>query len=360
MTAHGLGHLTRSCQIASALCELAPSVDLEFWTAIDRDRVAADFRGPFRHRSASYEPGTAQRSCFELDVARTVDLYRAVLDQRESALAEERAAIRQSGCDALICDVPGVAVRAASDLGVPAILVSNFTWDWILEPILRGTPAEEMVDRLRDEYRRARHHIVLPFGPGGSVCPSNEPGPLVSRRAELSAEEVFRRLAMDRDRRRPVALVCPGGWDPEGWGWIRADTRGFDRIVVGDLPIELGPRDRSLPHALPSPLRFPDLVAASDVVLAKPGYGIASECVTHRTPLVTIDRPGFRETDTLRQALARYGPSGVMSLEDFFHGRWTHVLEEVLGAASRWSPNDADGADRRIATRILEILGWDG
>lgn len=63
------------------------------------------------------------------------------------------------------------------------------------------------------------------------------------------------------------------------------------------------------------------LVNTADEILAKPGYGIAAERVTHRKPLVTIDRPGFRETGCFRDDLAKLGPRTALSLEDFVEGR---------------------------------------
>ena len=356
ITAHGLGHLTRACQLANALAEIEPTLEFHFWTDFPPDRIASELKMAFHHRPIAYEPGTAQRSCFELDSDQTVRDYQAYISRREECLGVEREALQSIQCDAVICDVPALLVRAASQASIPAIAVSNFTWDWILEPILEGTPAEPALGLLRDDYRSGVHHIRLPFGPSHSPFPSSEKGTMISRRAELSPAEVKTRLGLQRKEGNPLVLVCPGGWDPEGWQPIHTDTTDFDLILVGNLPVNCRAGDLNLPHNLPAPIRFPDLVNAADVVLAKPGYGITSECVVHRTPLVTIDRPGFRETEILRQDLAKLGRSGEISLSDFFDGRWSPVLEQVLASSESWAPLP-DRPDRLVAQQVLSVLG---
>lgn len=357
ISAHGLGHLTRACQLANALGEIDPTLEFHFWTDFPRDRIASDLKIAFQYRRIAYEPGTAQQNCFELDFAQTVREYQGYLSRREDRLIVERKALQTVQCDAVICDVPALLVRAASEAGIPAVAVSNFTWDWILEPILEGTPAESALELLRDDYRTGAHHIRLPFGPSHSPFPSSEKGTLISRRAELSPAEVKTLLGLRSGRRKPLALVCPGGWDPDGWRTIQPNTSAFDLVLVGNLPVRCREGDLSLLHALPAPVRFPDLVNAADVVLAKPGYGIASECVAHRKPLVTIDRPGFRETDLLRRDLVELGPCTEISLDGFFNGDWQGPLQDALDCSTPWAPLP-ERPDLEMASRVLSSLGW--
>lgn len=357
ITAHGLGHLTRTVQLANRLFAADQSLEFHFWTDIPQQRLASELVMPFHYRRVAYEPGTSQKNCFELDVNQTVREYKAFAERADSMLANEIDALRAVQCDAIVSDAPAILVRAAAVLGIRAIAVCNFTWDWILEPILVDTPAEPMLGWLEESYASGFHHLRLPFGPNTSPFPSAERAPLISRRSDADPEEVARRLDLERGWDRPIALVCPGGWDPEGWERIRPDTRDFQLVLVGDLPVESGRGDLSLPHELEAGLSFPDLVAVADVVLAKPGYGIASECVAHRTPLVTIDRPDFRETDLLRRDLARLGPCGEMTLIEFFEGRWANALGEALDSSTPWAASPSVGRpDDEVAQLLLKAL----
>ena len=54
-----------------------------------------------------------------------------------------------------------------------------------------------------------------------------------------------------------------------------------------------------------SGLRYEDLVAAVDVVVTKPGYGIISECVANDTALLYTSRGDFVEYDVLVREMPR-------------------------------------------------------
>ena len=178
----------------------------------------------------------------------------------------------------------------------------------------------------------------------------------MSRRASLEPMQLRDRLGLPKREDRALVVVCPGGWHPEGWTPIHvAGCAGYRFVTVGDLPITADAPLLGLPHALPEGVGFPDLVAAADLVLAKPGYGIASECVTHRSALVSIERPDFRETPLLLEDFAEMGPSSEISLEDFFVGRWEAALDRARESQTPWRPVPEDGA-RAVAERIAELM----
>jgi L-arabinokinase len=125
--------------------------------------------------------------------------------------------------------------------------------------------------------------------------------------------------------------------------------------LVGDLPITADSPHTHLPHSLLPGLTFPDLVNAADAVIAKPGYGIASECVLHHTPMIAIERPDFRETPVLMQQLANLGPCAHMPLNDFFAGNWASYTERVLTDDTPWTSIPVNGAEK-IALKLGEVF----
>jgi L-arabinokinase len=101
--------------------------------------------------------------------------------------------------------------------------------------------------------------------------------------------------------------------------------------------------------------RYEDLVAASDVVITKPGYGILSECASTGTAMLYTSRGRFREYDVLVDALARMVRSRFIAQDDLFAGRWREALEGVLEQPDPALVLPADGADV-AAGRILQAL----
>lgn len=358
LTSHGLGHLTRSLAVGRELRALHPQVELAVATTVPEARVARDLPPPFRLRHVDYEPGTVQRSCFELDVAATRRAYERFLAERPDRLRAEIEFLREAGIGAVVSDVPALPVRAAAAVGIPAIGLANFTWDWILEPLFAGSALSHVPELLASDYAEGTAHLVLPFGPDASPFPLAEPAPLVSRSARLDAGSLRERLGLPREEAAPLVVVCPGGWEADGWSEIRIrGCEGLRFVTVGDLPVvATGAPLLALSHDLVPGVEFPDLVAAASAVVAKPGYGIASECAVHGTALVAIERPGFRETPVLVDAFRKRGRLAELSLADFFAGRWEEALGEVLAARRpEHVPPRQDGAGR-VARRLVELL----
>ena len=352
VTSHGFGHLTRCLAILRSLNRLAPSCSLFVSTTADTDWLRRQFDFPVQWRHQDYEPGALQRNCFEVDVPTTLDAYRTFREQYANRLERELAFLRSHSFVGVISDIPALPVQAANEVGIPAIGISNFTWDWILEPWCDDEDAS-IVSDLTAAYATGALHLRLPFGPAYSPFQDHEPAPLVSRRATKSSHEVRRALSLPEGR---VALVCPGGWSGEEWPHIHARPGDFHLVTVGDLPVSSDTFCLKLPHQLPSGLTLPDLVACSNVVLGKPGYGLASECVTHHVPFAMIERPNFRETPCLMQEMAKAGRCSTSTLTQFFSGDWEPILEEALTGGSEWMDMPADPS-QIIAQRVLDLFG---
>ena len=114
-------------------------------------------------------------------------------------------------------------VGAAGRLGIPAIGVSNFTWDWILKPWC-GPDERHLVDALRSDYAAGTLQLCLPLGPDQSSFPDYKPAPLLARKARLPRDTIRERLELGA---APVALVCLGGWDVDQLPSIHAQTGRF-------------------------------------------------------------------------------------------------------------------------------------
>ena len=102
-------------------------------------------------------------------------------------------------------------------------------------------------------------------------------------------------------------------------------------------------------------LRYEDLVAAVDVVVTKPGYGIISECVANDTAVLYTSRGRFVEYDVLVAAMPRFLRCGYIDHTDLFAGRWGQALDRLLAAPAppeRPATNGAEVAARMILERV--------
>ena len=153
--------------------------------------------------------------------------------------------------------------------------------------------------------------------------------PFIARRSVRDPEETRRVLGVSDGR--PLVLASFGGYGLQ---------LPYDVIAQsGRLTVVTPPREA--PHGL----SYQDLVAAADVVVSKPGYGIISECVANDTALLYTSRGHFVEYDVLTAAMpavlrCRYIPQG-----DLLAGRWADHVEALLQQPPPPERSRVDGSE---------------
>jgi hypothetical protein len=360
LTSHGYGHATRTLAVLKSLVERQPGLDITVSATVPASLFEGELGETLLLRHQVYEPGTIQKNCFEVDLEGTRDAYREHLARRKGLIAAEKEFLAAGKFDGLLVDVPAIPLAAASGLKIPAAALWNFTWDWILEPLLQPgdvePPLARLPEQLREDYHAAGLHLRLPFSSPRNDLPGVESAPLVSRRARRTREATHRILGLASDDHRPLVLLAMGGWSCGEWRSIKVQgCSDFRFLVVGDVPVVSASEVRRLPAELSPDLRFSDLVAASDAVLSKPGYGIASECVTHHVPLLGVERRGFREAPELAREMQEFGPFHEISLDDFFAGAWEAPLGRLISDRRGWRETPSDGA-QQVADRLLRYF----
>jgi hypothetical protein len=144
-----------------------------------------------------------------------------------------------------------------------------------------------------------------------------------------------------------VALVSFGGLGLPG---LRPGALEEDPEVRYVFPSELA-EDRLSAAGV----RYPDVVAAADVVVTKPGYGIVTDAIAGGTRLVYCDRGDFPEYPILVREMAPWVASVYLPSAELREGR---IREPVRRALSLPIPPPPDlGGGDRAARRVLELLG---
>jgi L-arabinokinase len=171
--------------------------------------------------------------------------------------------------------------------------------------------------------------------------------PLVARSSERGRDEARRVLGLSPDER--VVLPSFGGaglrlpyeaittncectlliTDPDG----APISGGHPRLRVA------GERERT---ALG--LRYEDLVAAADIVVSKPGYGIVSECVGNATALLFSSRARFAEEDLFRGEMPRVLRCEYIEPERLKAGDWKASIRSLLDRPAPAETMRTDGA----------------
>ena len=304
------------------------------------------------------DTGATQIDSLTLDVDATARAAAAFYADFDRRIADESLVLESVGAAAVVGDVPPLAFAAAAWAGVPSVAIANFTWGWIYEAYPSFADlAPHVLDTIRAAYGATTLALRLPLRGGFDWMPTAIDLPLVARRATHTRAEARRRLALEDTTR--VALASFGG---HGFPLPLDDIAARNALVI----LQSEPREqasdatRGLVRNLDRDalaacgLGYEDLVAAADVVVTKPGYGIASECIANGTPLLYTSRGDFPEYDALVDEMPRYLRCRHISREDLVNGRWADAIEALVAQPPPPERLPLTGADI-AATHILRL-----
>ncbi len=340
ISGHGFGHATRMAAVIGALAEHAPDLRVSIVSTAPEWLFRLNLSVPFRFRPRALDVGVVQRDSIRLDAPGTLAAYARVLERQDALIEGEAAALQRESVDLVIADIPPAAFPIARRAGIPGVGIGNFSWDWIYAEYVRSQPAYGyLLAAIRENYGQANLFLRLPFHGPCDAFPVVRDIPLVARRSHRSRQEIRSRMGMSETR--PVILLSFGGFDLAG---LDFDAVGrLDEYLF--LTTQAPPRPvRNVRVVAPDGLRYEDLVAQADVVITKPGYGIVSDCLANRTPVLYTSRGEFAEYARLVEGLERFGVCRFITNEDLLSGNWGGALAALLQQPSRWPELSMNGA----------------
>lgn len=348
ITAHGYGHAVRSCDILNALCTAYPQVPVEVVSTISadffRNRISSD---AMTYRSASFDVGMVQLDSVRVDVDATLERLLDLSNRWDALLAEECRHLDQCDARLVVSDIPSLPLEAAALTGRPGIAIGNFAWNWIYTPFADRAPGwGPLIDRFERGYQSARLLLRLPFAEPMRVFPEHRNLPLVARPGEPCREAMARHTGADPERIWVLLSFTSLDWDATALARIEAlDNYAFFTV----RPLEW--TGRNLFAVDREEIPFARALASVDLVVTKPGYGIVSECIVNRKPMVYVDREDFIEYPILEAAIQRHLAHAHIPSADLYAGRLAAALEGAQAAP--WPDDELSVGGDTLAAEIL-------
>ena len=359
ISGHGFGHASREVEIIHAVAARRPDVRIVIRSAVSPSLLHRTLKVPFELRPGPCDTGIVQASSVSHDDEATVREAIGYYEHFDEHIATESRHLEHDHVSLIVADVAPVACEVAARLGVPGVVISNFTWDWIYEthPGMSAA-APWIVPRIRRAYQLAAQALELPFAGGQEIFGRVTRIPLVARRPTRSRAET--RAYFGIAPGKPAALLSFGGYGLPDLDLTAIDARGEWTFVTTDRSSSGGPsnvadlvfvEERAF---IDSGFRYEDLVASVDAVVTKPGYGIIAECIVSGTAMLYTSRGDFREYDLLVRKMPRFLRSRFISQQDLFAGTLRSGLNALLAQPGPPEQMAADGAD--VAAGILTSL----
>jgi L-arabinokinase len=362
ISSHGLGHASRAIEVIHAIAALRPRSRFLVRSAVPSWFLETSLRVGAALECLDTDTGVTQIDSLRLDETDTARRAARFYAEFTARVDEEASRLRRVEAQVVVADIPPLAFAAADRAGVPSVAIGNFTWDWIYEGYAGFEQAAPgVVATIRSAYARATCSLRLPFHGGFDAAPDTVTDiPLIARRSERGRDGT--RHSLELGPTELVVLASFGGYGL-GLSYDRvAASCPFTMLTTGDdapdsrgADARRGVRRLTRPQMAGLGLRYPDLVAASDVVVSKPGYGIVSECIANGAALLYTSRGRFREHEVFVSEMPRVLRCRYIPQDDLLAGRWTEPIDALLRSAPPPERLGIDGA--RAAAEAVIALG---
>lgn len=341
VSAHGFGHAARSTAVMAAIQRRSPEVHFHIFTQAPAWFFADSLAGPHTCHPMETDVGLVQRSPLEEDLGQTLVRLDALFPLTADRLAGCCRQVAAQNCRLVICDIAALGIAVAKELGLPSILVENFTWDWIYASYPHAPPELQAHARYQAElyaqasYRIQAEPVCRPLTVDLTVPP-------VCRQSRVPRAQTRQQLGLAQET--PLVLVTMGG-TPATYTFLnRLGQLKEVCFLLPGLGQTLVHEGNRIKMPARSEFRHPDLIAAADAVVGKVGYSTLAEIYHAGTPFGFVQRPDFPESPPLADYIRTEMASLEIAPRDFEEGRWISMLKPLL-ALPRNSPRSPNGAE---------------
>lgn len=327
ISGHGLGHLSQAAPVLNALRILSPELELSIWSGLGVDALHARIEGPFEHRHAAADVGLIMHDAMRIDLAASHAAYQTFHVDWQHRVEQEAVWLEARGFDCVFSDVAYLPLAAAARAGIASLALCSLNWSDIAQAYLAHLPGmTAILQEIGAAYASAGVFLQpTPSMPMPQLPRLARIAPIAAR-GQNRKQALIAKLALPNDCK--LALIGFGGVAYRGKGrlpkiadviWLTPDDWSSNSDALRPDVISFGRAG----------LPFLDLLASSDVLITKVGYGSFVEAVAHAVPVLFMNRPDWPETPFLADWLNENGNAGVIEEESLISDRLEAQLLEL-------------------------------
>ncbi|WP_372880817.1 hypothetical protein [Psychromonas sp.] len=333
ITAHGFGHGAISCAVINKIKQNYPESKITVLSLLPMTYLSSRIKGEYKLIPLGNDFGMLMHSPIEVDRKASALKYLALYNNWDQAVEQEKQILQAIKPDCLISNISPISLAAAISLKIPTASVAPFNWAQIyqaycldpLEP--EKNLAKSIFDKMASIYQRVNFIYKplpsVPFNPADEIQ--------IASICDVPAQSSLRLLHKLPSSVKKIGLIALGGlpmqldlknWPRiEGWHWLvdqQEDQLRGDMSQLSQLEMP-----------------FLELLANSDLILTKPGYGtyceIAVLAAHQKVRVITLERPDWPETPFLNAFLRSRVPLAEVSISQLKRAILRGIIEQLEG-----------------------------
>jgi len=350
LSAHGFGHLAQTAPVLRALRARRADLALVIRSALPEAVIAGRVGQAFEYIGDAADTGFLMHDSVRIDPEASLAAWGAFHQDWSARVEREAARFLELGVDAVLANAAYLPLAAARRAGIPGIGLCSLNWADLYAHYFGDRPeCAKLLAETRAAYADADLFMrPTPAMPMPGLARTISIGPIAARgRPQGAALRI--RLGLAPGTR--LVLLGLGG-------------------VMHRLPVEDWPRIEGVawltpdawrahhPDARPfgaAGLEFIDLLASSDALLTKPGYGSFVEAAAHGVAVLCLPRPDWPESPYLIDWLRAHGRLAMLTPHAVQRGELGQALATLWATPAPPVP-EVTGAGE-AAAQILALAG---
>lgn len=343
---HGFGHISQSAPVIDELIKRMPGLRLTVRSGAPGNILRSRFESAFEHVNESFDFGIVMNNAIEVNASATAEKYAAFHRDWEKRVEAEASRLASLSPDLVVCNVPYLTLAAASRAGIASVAFCSLNWaDLYRHYCSEAEGSEIILNEIQAAYGSATAFLKIePCMPMPDLVSARSVGP-VARLGRDRRAEIKNRLGLREDER--IGLVSMGGmpYSIDFESWPRFEKMRW--LVPGAVnhPDMISFNSLGLP--------FFDLIASSDIMVTKPGYGSFVEAAMAGASVLFLSRGDWPEQSYLTAWLAKHARCMEVSRNEIETGDIGQKLERLLSMPVILRPAATGNAE---AAEFLESL----
>lgn len=274
--------------------------------------------------------------------------YLKFTNEWDCRLVVEEGFLKNNHVDLVLSDISPLPFQPASNLDIPSIGISNFTW----YTAYQGLVEETELTPLKEAYSKMTYFFAL-AGSNEECGSEAEQYGIFSRKVDLS--EINRiRNQIDKSHEKKIVFLGLG---------MKIDQATLDILPIWDSPdIEFivssnVPVVRKNVQQIPSGyVETQNYIAASDLVITKAGWGMVGEALNNNVSLLILERPSMNEDQSTINYLKKYNACEVIDWNEFKNLQVDYSFIDRLNKNLIRDNDISENSVNLIAEDILKVL----
>ncbi len=388
ISGHGFGHVAQTAPVLNALHQLLPQLRITVRSAVAAGHLRSRIQAPFTHLSSDGDIGMLMSSALDVCVEDSRVAYQKFHMDWDKRVAEEAQTLHDLDADFVLSNVGYLPLAGAQQAGIANAALCSLNWADIYRYYCNHARLGiDAGDDVSASTSSARTEVVswrtLAPSTGSGGCPTKSS---VGRSADEAIAAQIHACYADADaflratpgmamsnlaNLIPVAPIAAVGTNRRDELNNLLKLSPDDKLalismggIASRIPIECWPRIDGVrwlvqenwqvehPDAIvleSLPMSFGDVLASSDALICKPGYGSFVEAACSGVPVLYVNRPDWPESPALVEWLQQHNLCREVSRQALEQGNIAGELKSILGAPQ---------PERVIPDGATQVANW--